>query len=856
MPEVKKIFIGGINSDDAEFLVNPKEYLGALNIRFHTSENGEVGRITNIEGTVEKDQTLGSSGAETFTQPAGVNRTIGAIEDTAKRRVIWFNKNSNGDDRIYCYDADTDLIYTVLKSSDIDGGLNFNGFIHSLGIVDGVLYWTDDTNQPRRWNIDAGIKTYHSAYETTQEPYDVTSPLSQYQITVIRPQPTLPILATYIGDATATADPDGYRASYRFVYRDGEVSTFTTHSNVPKKLAITGYIEFKIPSSQPIPQDVEKVELAVRHPDGTMFIYKTWSRTDDAAEIDAHDNASTPLTFNFTENQIGVAVDNATATKPYDSVPILAGTLEIARDRLFMGDTESGRNAPKSVSLSATLAEVANENNIKVFKSGSQYRLGIVFYDEAGRYCGVVPGPTVTIPDRKEASGPWTGYINWALINNSSEIPEWAHSYSIVRTKARKTSFFMQYRPNKIEWVTKNSSNEYEFAATAPNNPYGIALKSTELFNMGLGYSYQEGDVVNMYIGSTVHRLKVLDTYSDYIIVESKVSISTFGVVEIYTPQPATENEYYFEVGNRFLITDPGTPSRAYDNWAGSLTGDVYVMERLTVVSGVDVYYHAETMNLNDKTWKNWYTDAARPMIVNTKKVKRLPTNICWSNVRTESINGLSSFDVLDFKILPKELSTVKRLTLTSKAEAEGTVMLAIGEQETASLYIGESQLFDANGSSFVAKSSGVIGQVNPLRGSYGTIHPESAFKWNGQVVFFDATKGCWIRYDVNGLVPISNFKMRKYFKKAAEDILKNFHDSTEYDAANVDLPIRVLGMVDPFHGEFLSCMPRMSLKPKNTVLSDMEISRETYAFTTAPSCDLSLTVEDLAGCSLIIIAE
>ena len=83
MPVVKKSFLKGINNDDASYLLEPTEYLGALNIRFITSENGEVGQITNIEGNQLKNQTIDRTGATvTFTLPPyGFNKTIGAYED-------------------------------------------------------------------------------------------------------------------------------------------------------------------------------------------------------------------------------------------------------------------------------------------------------------------------------------------------------------------------------------------------------------------------------------------------------------------------------------------------------------------------------------------------------------------------------------------------------------------------------------------------------------------------------------------------------------------------------------------------------------------------------------------------------
>ena len=83
----KKIFLGGANQDDAYVLVDKSEYLNALNMRFATSENGRAGQLSNVEGNVIKNATIGG----TFTLPGGTNQTIGAYEDTPNRRVFFFN---------------------------------------------------------------------------------------------------------------------------------------------------------------------------------------------------------------------------------------------------------------------------------------------------------------------------------------------------------------------------------------------------------------------------------------------------------------------------------------------------------------------------------------------------------------------------------------------------------------------------------------------------------------------------------------------------------------------------------------------------------------------------------------------
>jgi len=205
-------------------------------------------------------------------------------------------------------------------------------------------------------------------------------------------------------------------------------------------------------------------------------------------------------------------------------------------------------------------------------------------------------------------------------------------------------------------------------------------------------------------------------------------------------------------------INNPGTGSRAYSTLSGSISGDVYINSR--TLGGVT--YVCEAMSPNDLYWSQWYTNLGRVCVISKEKQITNKVTVRWSNSVTlgSENNGASLFDYSDFTDLPFELGSIQRLMLVNKIESEGTVMLAIGEQETASLYLGESQVFDNSGASFLAKSTNVVGNVNVLRGSYGTLNPESVAEYLGQVFWFDSSKGSVIRYDVNGLVPISDYKM------------------------------------------------------------------------------------------------
>lgn len=920
----KKLFLKGLNTDEVDHLMAPEEYLGAMNMRFTTAEGGKVGYLSNIEGNVIKN----TSPTGAFTLPSGVNTTIGSYEDPANRRVYFFNKNSNGDHGIYCYDNDAELVYTVLLNSQVTGGLGFSTDIHSVAMVDDQLFWTDGVNEPRRINVLAGMKMNHPSLFSGVTAY--TSPLEQSVITVIRNQPWACPTVQKKQDLTYSNNfisNEAFQFAYRFVYRDYELSTFSPLSslvNYNYSSETYNYVTVTIPTAQKIEQDVIRVELAVRYAvGGKLFIIKT---IKDSLVFSQH-NSGSAISFDFYNDVAGISVDDATANKQYDVVPLKSNSLEIAKNRLFLADNTEGYVSPSSTSMTlnatytgtssltgnwckfvykkyglnqtlyvidiagispnpgyyemsptitpppypSTVAwssltfrgagvgaivaylgiaytdlvsftsglgyptitgypgSIPSLTNKSVFKSDSVYRLGVVFYDKAGRKCGVVSNDSlkINIADRTYLSSSYATSIDWTLINSGdtsimqTEIPSWAYYYQPVITKCLRASSFVQLRCDDIKYVEKKTDGTYDVTKTAyVDTWYGLAVKVSSLFGLKMGYTYQDGDILKLYpsTGAAPFKLKVKDTYGEYVICDLADLSSLSGTItnylyEIYTPYLQSAYELYYETGTAYKVTNPGLSTRTYSTTNGSLTGDVSMIER---TQGATAYL-TENMSPSQTYWSYWNTNTGRTNIISdaTQLVKRV--NIRYSNVITlgSEVNGLCTFDALDETQLPFELNSIKRMLLVSKIESEGTVMLAIGEQETASIYLGETQVFDNTGSSFLAKSSGVIGNINVLRGSFGTINPESAIRVYGSVYWFDATYGAVVRYDTNGLFPVSSNKMFRYFKKIGRDVRAG--------------DLKVFSGFDPYTMEILFYTPQTSLTPQNEILED-QIIRE-YSF-------------------------
>lgn len=462
--------------------------------------------------------------------------------------------------------------------------------------------------------------------------------------------------------------------------------------------------------------------------------------------------------------------------------------------------------------------------NVNVLKSDSPYRLGVVFYDKYLRQSGIVAGPKITTPDRTYADPIYNYGIQWTLDGGvqADEIPDWAYYYGIVSSKGLRASFFMQARAGDIVYATKDSSGNYVFTSTTyADSNAGVALKLDLLVGIGMGYSFQEGDVVKVYIqgNATVYSLAVLAQSGEWVIgelVDLGSLATTNAFFEIYTPRPQTAAELYYELGTVYAINNPTTDLRSYSTVSAFLPGDVYLLTRGTTPND----YITENMSPNTTLWRNWFTNVGRQQFIDRIGQRFKETSIKWSNtfIPGTITNGLSTFDALDEKILPGEMGPLRKLQITSKVNDEqGAVMLAICEDETASMYLGEVQLVGSAANAFVAQSSGVIGTVNILKGSYGTVNPEGVVEFRGNVFWPDLQNGKIIQYAANGLFPISNYKMTRFWKLFSDQ----FMSMTQQEIEDLGNRPFIFTTVDPHHLELLISIPKLLNTPPKGTLPD-----------------------------------
>ena len=440
------------------------------------------------------------------------------------------------------------------------------------------------------------------------------------------------------------------------------------------------------------------------------------------------------------------------------------------------------------------------------FKTGSKYQVGIVFYDEYLRNAGVITNDSciVRTNDRKYIASDYNVSIKWDIDLSNTVIPEWAHYYSIVRTKSMNIASFLQHYTETMKYVSKDDDGNYVFGNTYDQNTtIGLAIDISRITKDGYGYQYNQGDVVRLYFSdnTTVKTYPLADQFGPYVItgkvdnlaaLNDPTNVLSKAIYEIQNPKRGSFAEPFYEIGVFYKVSNPGTVSRTLPVITGLLSGDVYLKERpLNETVTPVVNFIQETMNVNDNYWSEWLQDTGRVNVVlfNSGQEKRI-TNIAYSNtyIQGTQINGLSRFDLLDYRDLDEQNGAIQKLVNTSRTQEYGSVMLAICTSETASVYLGETRIVDNADNVLLSTSGDVIGTINNLKGGYGTLNPESVAESEGNVYFYDIVSGKVIMYSQNGLQPISDAKMSAWFKDYGRQarqvnsaaIVGGFNDRTE----------------------------------------------------------------------------
>jgi hypothetical protein len=407
----------------------------------------------------------------------------------------------------------------------------------------------------------------------------------------------------------------------------------------------------------------------------------------------------------------------------------------------------------------------------------------------------------------------------------AGEIPDWARYYSVVRTLNLRTRFFVMGCTFKPAYAYKDVDGVWQYSTTVITpNTRALALDTPSLEKAGLGYVFEEGDMCILTSPSgQVYTLPVIGQDSGYVLVKfvnigTDITNSSRFRYELYTPYRQSTQEPYYEIGEVYRILDPGTVNRAYSVTTGFLKGDSYLIGREFGTLSNTIDYNALAMCNDDTYYKRWDSDGSKINYITKLGRETKTTSISFSDAYNLGINGNSTFRLLNQKEVPDDCGSITKLVLTSKIQGEGTVMLSICTNETNSMYLQETQIVDSTGATqFFSASSPVISTINTLKGSFGTTNPESVVEFRGRVYYADANRGVWVQYSENGLFPISNYKMTRFWKL----FFAQYLSMTTAEIEDLGSRPFLFATVDPSHLELLISIPKLLEDPPKGYLPD-----------------------------------
>jgi len=526
----KKLFTGGTNQDDSLHLLDDAQYLRLMNGRVGITQYGKNYRVEGVPGTTSITQSV--------YPPYGTNICIGSCVDIEGQRLIWFVYNTFDDHGIYAFDFATSTTYAVLYDSQVQGGLNFNKnhrIDKNCKVNQGLLYWTDNYNEPKKININSGIKLNYPSYNTDARAY--TTLTDSYEIMLIRRPPVYaPSIEKqydnqFINNFIANRS---WLFAWQYVYFDGEESVLGEYSvasmlnlvelGVPElynHIYCTLNLLEKIPQTARIIRLVAKDELT-----NSANVIKTFDKLIDEQPFIAHNSGATQLSFDYYGDVTGATIPSSIASKPFDSVPLLSTTMESATNRMFLANNLSGYDTPTTTSLAVSQTTAIAGANKRFFKSESSYQLGVAFYDKARRKSGVITKssnitttpPKVFTPNSDFNVNPIIANYDFAVDNN--------FEFEVVQL------------------------GNFTASGGAPGN--GTSFTATSSFTADMSVNII-GNVTALTPGFTVFRIRILKNYSIPAIAEQFIDTASMGL-PYYFNSTLTLNNYAITIGDVFQV--------------------------------------------------------------------------------------------------------------------------------------------------------------------------------------------------------------------------------------------------------------------------------------------------------------
>ena len=448
MAEVKNSFLASkMNRDLDDRLIPSNEYREAFNIAISQSEDSDVGAVENVRGTLLLEALTGGEVIGYVIDEPRDNIYLfwTSYTDTSNSQLVNHQASTSGsgtDSKIYRYNVGTGNLLTLATGRWLN--LSTTHLIYGINILEDLLFWTDNRNQPRKINtVTAAANPAHYSNEdhisvAKYSPYKPIELFKEYSgtfKTTMKDATSVNLPdgstanpdynANYAGDPTYLEDKFA-RLSYRFKFEDGEysiVAPFTQIAFIPKqdgsflagqedetyKSTVVGFMENKVnlieaqlqlPSqAQNLTSALKIVEIDILAKESSSNIISVLD-TITAQEIADVSATATVYQYNYQSRKPVKTLPSNQTTRVYDKTPVRALSQEVSGNRVIYGNYTDKHTAPASLNYQVLANQKLSSGNgfnyAKIeypehtVKRNRNYQVGFILSDRYGRESDVI----------------------------------------------------------------------------------------------------------------------------------------------------------------------------------------------------------------------------------------------------------------------------------------------------------------------------------------------------------------------------------------------------------------------------------------------------------------------------------
>lgn len=171
----------------------------------------------------------------------------------------------------------------------------------------------------------------------------------------------------------------------------------------------------------------------------------------------------------------------------------------------------------------------------------------------------------------------------------------------------------------------------------------------------------------------------------------------------------------------------------------------------------------------NTVNFGQWNTSAGSAFVKASEKFSARRTNAIRHGgniVYGTEVNNIGQFSVANTYEVPIENGAILSIQRASRLQGNGDMLLAICENETSYILLGESSSNQASNYELSAGVDSIIGSIRNLGERTGIQDRSSVYNYNGTVYWWDNARSILCKFTQKGVDIISKKKVRSYFIK------------------------------------------------------------------------------------------